>query len=419
LQEFSANNGANYTYTIKRETKDEELAPIEIKAGYLVDYKYRLYKSRYTSYLLPGNISQARELELRQLPLTTVFSNEFVNQTNGWVIEEGTKRSDSYKADNFLTAGYLMANLPIKKWDINLGVRVENNTQRLRYFNEANTYFKNNKTLLSVLPSINAGYTLADKHVLRGSYSRTVNRPEFRELSENLFYDFKLNANILGNPNLETGTIDNFDFRYEFYPTKSELISIGGFYKKFKNPIENKIFIAEQRTFSLTNADSAYNYGFEIEAKKSFQNWINLPISANLNFAYIVSEIDFGNQQLAQDSKRALQGQSPYLINAALSYEEKDWSFNAIYNRIGDRIYAVGDTNFPTILEQSRDQLDFSVAKQFKKLKVKLGVQNILNAPFNLYDDTFADYKINTNQDIKTSSFREGVLFNLNFSYNF
>jgi outer membrane receptor for ferrienterochelin and colicin len=419
LQEASVNNALNYTHTIKRETKDEELAPFEIKAGYLVDYKYRVYKSRYSSYLLPGYLSNTRQEELIQLPLTSVFSNDNISQTNGWVLEEGTKRSDSYKADNFLTAGYLMANLPMKKWDINLGVRVENNTQRLRYFNDAGTYFKNDKTLLSILPSINLGYNLAEKHILRGSYSRTVNRPEFRELSENLFYDFKLNANVLGNPNLETGIIDNIDFRYEFYPTKSELISLGAFYKKFTNPIENKILIAEQRTFSLGNADTAFNYGFEIEAKKSFKEWIDIPISANFNFAYIVSEVDFGNQVLAQDSKRALQGQSPYLINAALSYEEKDWSINAIYNRVGDRIYAVGDTNFPTILEQSRDQLDFTFARQFKKLKVKLGVQNILNAPFNLYDDTFADYKIDSNQDIKTSSFREGVLFNLNFSYHF
>ncbi|MFY7810287.1 MAG: TonB-dependent receptor domain-containing protein [Flavobacterium sp.] len=422
LQEFSANNSLNYTYTIKRETKDEELAPFEFKAGYLVDYKYRLYKSRYTSLLLPGYVSNARQQELIALPLTSVFSNENINQTNGWVLEEGTKRTDSYKADNFLTAGYLMANLPFKKWDVNLGVRVENNTQRLRYFNDANSYFKNDKTLLAILPSVNLGYNLNQKNVLRASYSRTVNRPEFRELSLNLFYDFKLNTNITGNQNLESSIIDNFDFRYEFYPTKSEMISIGGFYKKFKNPIENKILIAEQRTFSLGNADSAFNYGFEVEIKKTFKEY-NIPVledmAVNVNYAYIVSEVDFGNQILAQDSKRALQGQSPYLINAALSYEKNNWSVNAIFNRIGDRIYAVADKNFPTIMEKSRNQLDFTIAKQFKKVKVKLGVQNILNAPFRLYDDTFADYEINTKKDLLTQSFREGVLVNLNFSYNF
>lgn len=424
LQEFSANNSLNYTYIVKRETKDEELAPFEFKAGYLVDYKYRLYKSRYTSYLIPGdNVSNTRQQELINLPLTTVFSNENISQINGWIMEEGTKKTDSYKADNFLTAGYLMANLPYKKWDINLGVRLENNTQRLRYFDETNNYLKNDKTLLAVLPSLNLGYNFNEKNILRVSYAKTVNRPEFRELSENLFYDFKLNANIIGNPDLETGFIDNLEFRYEFYPTKSEMISVGGFYKNFKNPIENVIYNTEQRTFGLDNAKGAFNYGIEIEVKKSFKD-IKIPViqdlALNLNYAYIVSEVDFSNlTNLAQDSKRALQGQSPYLFNAALGYEKDNWSVNAIFNKIGDRIYAISNSNFATIMEKSRNQLDLTIARQFKKVKVKLGVQNILNAPFRLYDDTFADYEIDTDKDILTSSYREGVLVNLNFSYNF
>jgi outer membrane receptor for ferrienterochelin and colicin len=201
------------------------------------------------------------------------------------------------------------------------------------------------------------------------------------------------------------------------------MISVGGFYKKFKNPIENVIYNTEQRTFGLDNADSAFNYGFEIEIKKSFKEY-NIPVledmAVNVNYAYIVSEVDLSNiKNLDQDAKRALQGQSPYLWNAALNYEKNNWSVNAIFNRIGDRIYAVSNSNFATIMEKSRNQLDFTIAKQFKKVKVKLGVQNILNAPFRLYDDTFADYKIDVENDVLTSSFREGVLVNLNFSYNF
>ncbi|WP_415060837.1 TonB-dependent receptor domain-containing protein [Flavobacterium sp.] len=424
LKEFSANQGLNYTVIFNRQTEEEELAPAKLKLGYLVDYRYRLFKSRYISYLLPGYVPQDRQDELINLPLDEIFNPLNISQNNGWVIEEGTKPSDSYKADNFLTAGYAMFELPVHKFDITAGVRVENNQQRLRYFDNRYDYFKNNNSIFSFLPSLNVGYNITEKSLLRVAYSRTVNRPEFRELSENLFYDFKLNANILGNPSLTTATIDNFDLRYEFYPTKGETISLGAFYKNFDKPIENKIFTAEQRTFSLINADKAFNYGVELEIKKSFKDFFNNiyldRLSTNINFAYVVSEVDLGAGDFAQDKTRALQGQSPYVLNFALGYEdEKGLSVNAIFNKFGTRIYAVGDLNFPTILEQSRDQLDLAIAKKFKTITVKWSAQNLLNAAFNLYDDTDKNYKIDSSKDIKTSSYREGILFNLNLTYNF
>jgi hypothetical protein len=129
LREFSANNGLNYTYTFNRDTAEEEFVPIKIKVGYLADYKFRIFKSRYVSYILKDYLTATRKDELRNLPLATIFSNENINNQNGWVLEEGTKPDDSYKADNTLLAGYVNADLPLGKFDINVGVRLENNTQ--------------------------------------------------------------------------------------------------------------------------------------------------------------------------------------------------------------------------------------------------------------------------------------------------
>ena len=423
LREFSANNGVNYTYTINRDSETEERSPIKIKAGYLADYKFRIFKSRYVSYVLKDYLTSARKDELRNLPLSTIFSNENINNQNGWVLEEGTKPDDSYKADNTLLSGYINTELPLGKFDINMGVRIENNTQKLRAFSNGNPVNVDNP-VTSILPSLNIGYNINEKSLVRAAYSRTVNRPEFREIAPFLFYDFEYEVLKFGNADLKVATIDNIDFRYEWYPSKGETISFGGFYKKFTNPIEQIIQrTAEDPSFNFKNATSAVNYGAELEIKKSFKDLTNIPIlnrlSININASYIFSEVDLGAAAQSQDSKRALQGQSPYIINGALGYEdEKGLGINLIYNRFGNRIFSVGDDAFNTYYEIERNQLDATISKKFKKLKVKLGLQNILNDPFKLMEDSNRDNKINKANDNVISSFKRGSLYTLGFSYN-
>ncbi|WP_396143800.1 TonB-dependent receptor domain-containing protein [Flavobacterium sp.] len=423
LREFSANNGVNYTYTINRDSETEERSPIKIKAGYLADYKFRIFKSRYVSYVLKDYLTSARKDELTNLPLSTIFSNENINNQNGWVLEEGTKPDDSYKADNTLLSGYINTELPLGKFDINMGVRIENNTQKLRAFSNGNPVNVDNP-VTSILPSLNIGYNINEKSLVRAAYSRTVNRPEFREIAPFLFYDFEYEVLKFGNADLKVATIDNIDFRYEWYPSKGETISFGGFYKKFTNPIEQIIQrTAEDPSFNFKNATSAVNYGAELEIKKSFKDLTNIPIlnrlSININASYIFSEVDLGAAAQSQDSKRALQGQSPYIINGALGYEdEKGLGINLIYNRFGNRIFSVGDDAFNTYYEIERNQLDATISKKFKKLKVKLGLQNILNDPFKLMEDSNRDNKISKANDNVISSFKRGSLYTLGFSYN-
>ena len=117
---------------------------------------------------------------------------------------------------------------------------------------------------------------------------------------------------------------------------------------------------------------------------------------------------------------RALQGQSPYIVNVALGYtDETGFSANVIYNRFGDRIFSVGDINFPTIYELSRNSLDLTFSKTFKKTTIKLGIQDLLNAKYQFYEDSNRDEKISKDIDNATSVFKKGTLFSLNLSHNF
>ena len=423
LSEYSVNNGVNYTHTIERVKNDEELGAIKLKSGYYVDYRKREFDSRYVSYYLP-DLGIDRINEIKQLPLTTIFNSDNVNATNGWIMREGTRTIDSYSADNLLTAGYIYGELPLKKFDITGGLRVEHNILSLQSFTDFGPEnIKNPVT--SVLPSLNIGYNISDRSLLRLAYSKTVNRPEFREIAPFLFYDYENEAARVGNSQLKTAKIDNLDLRYEFYPTKGETVSLGAFYKKFDQPIENVTQITtEQPQFNYANADNAYNYGLELEIRKSFKEMTdNLylgRLSTNINASYIVSEVDLGANVTSQAQVRALQGQSPYIVNVALGYaDETGFSANLTYNRFGNRIFSVGDRNFPTIYELSRNNLDLTFAKTYKKTTFKLGIQDLLNAKYQFFEDSNRDEKINKNIDNATSIFKRGTLISLNISHNF
>ncbi len=427
LTEYSANHGLNYTYEIPRGTIDDDLESFKLQGGYYFDYKDRSFDARYISYLITNSITSERRQELVQLPLSEIFSSANVNATNGWVIREGTNPTDSYSATNLLAAGYIYGEVPVNRFIFSGGVRVEHNILEL----ESSEEFVSTP-ITSVLPSVNIGYNVSDRSMLRVAYSKTVNRPEFREVAPYLFYDFELDAEVVGNSNLTTAEIDNIDFRYEFYPSLGETISLGAFYKQFKNPIESSTpIVSEQRRFSLINSDEAYNYGLELELRKSLRdvtdNVFLSRLSANVNASYIVTEVDLGSKAFSetgeqiQEQKRALQGQSPYIVNMALNYEDtdRDFSVNVIYNRFGDRIFSVGNVRWRTIYELSRDQVDFTVSKKFNKTTFKLGITDLLNAKYQFFEDTNLDGKIVKSDDSLVWGYKRGTLFNLNITYNF
>ena len=141
--------------------------------------------------------------------------------------------------------------------------------------------------------------------------------------------------------------------------------------------------------------------------------------SANLNGSLIFTEVDLGEIAVAQEKKRPLQGQSPYIINAALYYDEPgNFSGSAAYNVIGPRIFSVGDVLFPTIYEMPRHSLDITLTKQVTSAaSVQLGIQNLLNSGFEFYQDSDRDGKIDMNSDHPIISYKIGQVFNLTFNY--
>jgi outer membrane receptor protein involved in Fe transport len=405
-----------------------------VKAGYLLDYKERSFNARYVSYLYPANFDGNYGNELAYQPVSTIFGaqNMFSHNSDGsinsgFAVQEGTRPTDSYNGKTFVTSGYVSASAPVGRFDLAGGFRLEHFNQKL---NLATGEELVNNTITSPLPFLNIAYNISDRSLIRTAYSRTVNRPEFREIAPFLFYQFEYNLNIIGQPSLKTATIDNIDLRYELYPNKGELISLGGFYKNFKDPIE---FVQQNASgnlqFSYQNAPKAYSYGAELEVRKSFASLgvsrFLRNFSVNLNSSLIKSQVDMGTDPQVinfQRRYRPLQGQSPYVINTGLYYndETRGYSVNLAYNVIGNRIFAVGSTLFPTWVERPRNAVDLQVSKSFKNnMELKLNVQNLLNAPYRIFQDNDENDKVDEKIDDAIQVYKTSQLITLSWNWKF
>jgi outer membrane receptor protein involved in Fe transport len=228
---------------------------------------------------------------------------------------------------------------------------------------------------------------------------------------------------VVGNPALTQGSIYNADIRYEIYPGQNQLFSVSLFYKRFKNPIEFTFASTSgARTFSFNNVASANNYGVEMELRKNF-GFIGVEdLMFFTNASLIRSNIDLSKGVSFFDSTRALQGQSPYIINAGLTYNIPTigLSTTLIYNVIGDRIAQVGTVSYGDIYERHRNLLDFSVSKKLGRSgEVKLTWGDILRPEFIYYQDENASHKYEEAEDNVMQRLTLGSTVTLSLGYKF
>ena len=335
--------------------------------------------------------------ELLNQPIDGIFANQNLNATSGFSIREGTKSSDSYLANATLGFGFAQVDTRImEKTRINWGLRAENFEQNMYTKTDNNDTVQVESTKLDLLPSVNMIYSLNDAQNLRFSYSRTLNRPEFRELAPFAFYDFQTRFVVTGNPNLVRSTIDNYDARYEWYPGKGQVFSVSGFYKSFINPIEQATREDVVTEYTFVNVPKAVDFGLEFEGRLLLSTLVGKPenevlnkITLFANYAAIRSAVTL-NSASGGDSTRPLQGQSPYLINAGAQYQndETGTSFSAAFNQVGDRIFIVGSLQEPSIWEKGRAVLDLSFSQDVnEKLSIKVTARDLLAPDLIFFND--------------------------------
>ena len=293
------------------------------------------------------------------------------------LLNEITNNTDKYGADFDLYAGYVSYDREIKNLRINGGLRTEYNLFDVSTADFSGQKINVNREYLDFLPSLNLTWTI-NKVKIRYSFSKTLSRPEFREVANFAYYDFIRNAQILGNPSLEKTDIFNSDLKFEYYPKNGENISICFFAKNFINPIEQVVSegsVPSNLILTFMNPESAILYGGEFEVRKK----VTEKFDVYSNLALITSSVNVNGVS------RQLQGQSNYVINGGVNYKTGKNTFNLSYNRVGDRISAVGFQGYPDIFENSRDIVDFVYLRKINNGEIKLSCSDILSQPTKFY----------------------------------
>lgn len=405
----------------------------EFKAGAYAEYRTRTYDTRQFQYGWQPDNNLPDGFMFNPDVQGDVLTPENYGANRLYLYEE-VNFLNNYRGHQSQTSAYASVNLPWDRISVYAGLRYEYcrqvlqmNTRQYEQSLHSTTYNYND-----LFPSVNAVFHIDPANQLRAAYGRSTNRPEFRELSSSVYYDFDLGSSVMGNADLRAAYIDNVDLRYELYPSKGEQISLALFYKHFNSPIEWTYTVAggTDLIYSFVNAQGANNYGIELDIRKSL-DFMGLPnFSLSFNGSLIRSRVTFDTA--SNNIDRPMQGQSPYLINTGLFYSDTHhgWSAALLYNRIGRRIIGVGNRygtasdgtsrNIPNSYEMPRDVLDLSAAKKFGPLQIKLSARDILaqRCLFKQIETVTHNGAGKTIEEV-TRSYRPGRSFNISLSYDF
>jgi outer membrane receptor protein involved in Fe transport len=350
----------------------------------------------------------------------------------GNVVVDATKLKNQYSGQRDIVAGYGMVDALIgQKVRVIAGARVEGTD--LAVVSQDTLAAQGAIKETDILPSLSLVFHLSERMNLRAAATRTLARPTFREIAPFESFDFLLGNFIIGNPVLERSLIWNADLRWEWFARPGEIFATSLFYKDLENPIERAIAGGTNGQIIYQNVPEAIVYGIELEARSSLDRIAStlrhFSIGANVTISR--SQIDIpgeydeegnliGGELFARrlwdpDAEtRELQGQSPFLINANLGYEnyQSGTYVGLHYNIFGRRLSQVSIGGTPDVFEAPVSSLDFTFSQVFMThWKVKFGIRNVLNP------DIKETYRTRSREEIY-QSFSRGRTVGIGISYS-
>lgn len=294
-------------------------------------------------------------------------------------------------------------------------------------------------------PSVNLKYAVSEKFNVRFSNSYTTTLPEFKEIAP-FEYVSPTGQITRGNPDIEASINRNFDLKFEYFPSKDQLISLTGFYKNIDDPINKVQDRGSAGVFSYFNAgDEAKIYGIELDARVNIidgEETETANLKFNLNATRMWHKQDLkevfdteGNfiRTFRYNNKTevGLQGASNWIVNGALNYDTNTaLPFEATLSGTyaSDRIFALGspeiqtsgDVNYnESIVENGFVVLDLILGKQLtEKLKIGVTAKNLLNPEIKRTQEIRnPNSQIETNETVL--SYTRGAQLGLNLKYTF
>lgn len=336
-------------------------------------------------------------------------------------IEEITGSNGAAAFDGQLTVKAAYAQVAaeiIPLVNLNLGVRLEQGEQTVTprdLFGGSTGFLPTSIEEEYVLPAGTITWNFAEDMQLRFGASKTIGRPQFRELAPQQYTDVESDRTFIGNPYLVDTEILNVDARWEWYFAREQYVTAGLFYKDLDKPIESSV-VDQGSSISQTflNAPNATIMGAEVEVKKYFEFGSDLDFIANkrwlvqANYTYSNSEVnvDAGDTVITQNSLGVaqpasfyvvdgsrLQGQSEHVANLQLGWEDDTARSQAtlIANYVSERTSARGRPGEPDLIQEPGVSLDFVYRKDFDYAGREFGVafefRNLLGEEFLEYQE--------------------------------
>ena len=370
---------------------DEDLAGY-LDVGYIVDlFDIPWEISAGGMYRMKSRINHFDEYLLRTSPITQEWSGDINNHSWNLFNASGTPNDPlNYESEEDVLGYYGMLKFTVRDLQVFGGVRVE--TTDFSWISNAPSTVPGrigSRNFTDVLPSIHFKYSPISSGNIRGSYFQSISRPNFFEVIPYTINEGDFRER--GNPFLERTQAQNFDLRFEYYPSAIDQIMVAGFFKEIKNPIEAAL-ILDGQAFILqpNNFGTAENFGVEVDVTKYIRNFGLRAFYTFTDSRITTSKIfrfrdDQGNLTSRQEQQtRPLQGQSRHISNLSLLYKNgitgSDVQLSAVYT--GRRIISVSPYLDNDIWQRSFWQLDLSVEQTVMPgTRVYAKLNNLLNTP--------------------------------------
>lgn len=352
-------------------------------------------------------------MDERKQSAETIFDGRYTGPEDSVFRVNVLFQGGAYEAEDVLGAGYGMLEYQLSdRLRLIGGARVEYSHLEIDAAPTFGAPVRATPSYTDVLPALALNLELTDHQMLRLSASQTLARPEYREVAP-IEYRTRNGEIVQGNAALRRTLIQNADLRWEWYPNPGEALSAAVFAKRFDDPIE-RVYrgTSGTRITSFENADRAFNYGLELEARKGLGFFSERLVGVSLfsNLTLMESEIDLANVAAGSfEDNRAMVGQAPYVVNAGLTYasESGRLSGTVLYNVVGRRIYSASLRPLPDVFEEARNVVDVSLRVPVARmLTFKLDAKNLLDAPYEV-----------TQGDVQREFYRAGRVFSAGLSW--
>jgi len=407
--------------------------PTKLKFGGAYTYKFRDFSIDDFTFNISGDDSFIADGNVNNLLASENIWNPTTDSGTHLVFGDQFNPNDAYEGEQIIGATYFSAEFNLSEKLITVfGVRSE--FFNSYYTGQNNSSVYDNESILDafdLFPSANLIYELTDNTNLRSSYSRTTARPSFKEASVAQIFDPITNRLFIGSINLTPTYVNNFDLRYERFGEVGQMFAVSGFYKDFKDPIEQAFFLQAPTQLTVDNLGNAKVYGVELEVRQRLgfisEGLNNLKFNANVSFIkseLTMSDDEFESRRLAArngeriDRERNLQGQAPFLLNFGLDYNNSDIGLQTslFFNVQGETLEVVGIGLVPDVYTKPFEGLNFTLNKSFgenKRSFIDLKVSNILGS------DRESAYQSYGTQDQIFSLRSPGTEFSLGYTFKF